>query len=90
MKIPPANVREGQAFFLNYLEMRCEVFDASDGNGGAVLYNNAVFEEGASGQGGKGLVHQIGLLAADPHNPQASTDVPPANSSNDRINSCAS
>ena len=55
VKIPLANVREGQAFFLNYLEMRCEVFDASDGNGGAVLFNNAVFEEGAScGKGGKG------------------------------------
>ena len=54
MKIPPANVREGQAFFLNYLEMRCEVFDASDGNGGAVLYNNEVFEEGPAAKAGRG------------------------------------
>ena len=53
MKIPPANVREGQAFFLNYLEMRREVFDASDGNGGAVL-TTKYSKKGPAAKAGRG------------------------------------
>ena len=40
-------------FFLNYLEMRCEVFDASDGNGGAVL-TTKYSKKGPAAKAGRG------------------------------------
>ena len=71
MKIPPANVREGQGFFLNYLEMRCGVFDAPDGNG---AFDN--YDDNLGWVRDGGLAHRkgaagAGSMDADPQGQEA-------------------